>query len=155
MSTNVSNPAPRGDFDVEFSANGTTWTEVCAVAVSVTGLEQRREVAQGYTACSGAVLALGKRQPIEMRIQMVYTEAADEGFSVARVAHEGNGKLYVRYKPRASQTDAKRYITADRDGALAAPGFITALQYPEGEAGSGRLFVAGVTVRALNLLREA
>ncbi len=154
MSTNVSNPAPRGDFDVEFSTNGTEWTEVCAVAVSVSGLEQRREIAQGYTACGGAVMAPGKRQPLELTVRMVYTEAADEGFTVAREAHEGNGKLYVRYKPRAGQTDAKRYLTANRDGTLAAPGLITAFQYPEGEAGSGRLFVAGVTVRAANLLRE-
>ncbi len=151
--TSVSNPTPRGDFEVEFSTNGTDWTAVCAVAVTVSGLEQRREVAQTFTACGGPLLAAGKRGAIDVAVRMVYTEAADEGFFVARVAHEGTGKLYVRYTPRSSQVDKKWYATADSDGNVAA-GVITSFQYPEGEAGSTRLFVAGVTVRVARLKRE-
>jgi hypothetical protein len=154
MAIDVSNPSPRGDFDIEFSLNGSEWTALCAVAVSVSGLEQRRELAQGYTACGGVVMALGKRHPIDITVRMVYTEAPDAGFHEARLAHEGNGKLYLRYKLRASQGDAKRYVTANGDGTLAAPGLITAFQYPESEAGSGRLFVAGLTLRTANLLRD-
>lgn len=97
-------PTSERDFKLELSVNGTTWLDVCAVAMQVRAITQERTAAITHTACDGPLLSAGAPGAVTLEARFVFTESNNEAFTLARTAHEADGNLFLRYTPAPAPT---------------------------------------------------
>lgn len=128
-----------GDFDIEYSSNGTAWTAIEGSVKGIDGLEQSRMTGEAYTGEGDtAVIVFGKREPIEITVNFLYTEQSGEAFEVFRAYFEAKTSVYLRFSPKGKGATGRYvYTTVSGSGAAAAVG-ISKFQYFDGlDAGSG------------------
>jgi hypothetical protein len=137
--------------DVEYSSNGSAWTSLSGSTTSIEGVEQERISGEAYTFDGDtAIIGKGKRAPIEVTINFIYTEAAGEAFEVIRAAFEADGgtDLYFRWSPKGIGASGRFvFTTVDGTGAAAAVP-ITNFMYHELSAEEGAPVVGSWTFRA-------
>ena len=115
---------------VAISPDNSSWTDISGFSNAVTGTQQDRTSGEAYTFDGDkAIVGVGKREPDEAAIKIVYTEGSTEPFSVLRAAFENATPYYVRYTVKAATTGNKRY-TSD-------VGYIISCPYPEVDSTSG------------------
>ena len=146
---------PKSSFQVEVSTDGATWTDISGSASSVEEPEQARKSGEAFTALGDvAVIVSGKREPMEIVVNGVYTEETDEMFEVLRDIHEAGGAVYFRYASQGGATGAFQY-TACGDAGTAIPVVLTNLKYPGFEADSGDVVMTSFTVKTPALAKAA
>jgi hypothetical protein len=112
---------------IEWSENGSVWTDISGSTNSIEIGGGDRNVAEAFTFVGDTpILGVGKRGTLEMTVNVIYTETTGEGFEAVRDNYEGGLKGYIRYSPRGGSTGQKQY-TSD-------PGYISAFQYPGAKA---------------------
>ena len=111
---------------VGISANGSVWTEIGSHAMKVTPEGGDRRVGEAYVFDSeDAITKVGKKNPRDTRVDLVYTEIAADAFEVVRAQFEaaGGGNLYVRWSPNGGAIGDAGYTTD--------LGYVSDLRYPE------------------------
>src|SRR5512138_502700 len=91
-----------GAAKVEISTNGSSWTDISGHSAKVTPSGGDRQTGQAYTFDGeDPIVKVGKKNPREMRVDIIYTEETNDAFEVARAQFEaaGGGAMYVRYSP--------------------------------------------------------
>ena len=127
---------------VEVSTDGSNWTDISGSAQSVSGTEQPRNVGEGYTLDGdAAVLAAGKLQPMDVVIQIIYTESDTEAYDIARAVHETacGAAYYIRWSPGGGDVGDDRITSG--------AGLVSNFQYPPMDAAAGGPIITSYTVR--------
>lgn len=137
--------------DFEFSSNGTAWTDLAGATTSIEGVEQERISGEAYTFDGDmAIIGKGKRAPMEVTINFIYTETSNEPFEVIRAAFEAeNGTdLFFRWAPRGKGATGRFVFTTINGAGAAAAVPITNFVYHELNAEEGAPVVGSFTFRA-------
>lgn len=136
------------DAKVEFSTNGSSWTDVSGSANSVDPGTQTRQNGETYTFQGDtAILTAGKREPLDVTVRAVYTETAGEAYATLRAAFEATGSVgYIRYSPRGGATGQDVYTSP--------AGIITDCSYPMADATDADPKLMEFTVRVAYLTKS-
>jgi hypothetical protein len=135
---------------LEISSDGTNWTDVSGSVMSLSGTEQARNTGEGYTLDGDtAIVESGKRAPIELVIQCIYTESNTEVADLVRAEFEAacGDSLYVRWSPDGGSVGNDRLTSG--------AGEIVNFQYPPMDATAGGPIITSYTVRVPSVTTAA
>ena len=97
---------------VEFSTNGSSWTDCSGFANIVSPGGGERETGSAPTFDGDTkVLTRGKRDIHKVKFAALYTEGASEVATVARTAWRAGTDFYLRWSAKAATTGNTRYTT--------------------------------------------
>ena len=123
--------------------NCATFTDISGVSQSIEGLEQTRMSGEAYTFDGDyALITTGKREPMEVTVNIVYTETDAEGYEIVREQFETSGcnvPLCVKYTPRGAGAGNE---------AITLNGKLIGFTYPMSDASSGDPIVAAFVIKA-------
>lgn len=129
------------DADVLYSTDGSSFTSFCGYATSVEVGGGERESGEAYTFCGDtALIGLGKRAPIDVTFNIIYTEVNTDPFQVLRAAYENATPHYVRIEPKGGEAGEWLWTSS--------LGYWTRVNEPAGEANSGDPVAVEATFRA-------
>jgi hypothetical protein len=113
---------------VEYSLNGSSYTDIGGFASAVEPDGGDRKVGEGYTFVGDTpLLVKGKRESMSLKVKAVYTEGAGDIQEIVRAAYEGASDFWLRWSPQGGTTGQFQYT---------AKGIITSAPYPTGDAES-------------------
>jgi hypothetical protein len=119
-------------FDLSNPAN---WKDISGAMQSVQSTDQTRNTGEGYTLDGDtAIVTAGKRQPIELEFNLVYSESSTEAFEVARSGFEAsaNGSVvYVRWIPAGGSAGTNFLFRTPVTGS---PAVMSGFRYPPVDA---------------------
>lgn len=117
---------------VEFSTNGSTWTDVSTDANSVTmsGFDLETE-AVGVFGDTKKQQTVGGYAIGTITIRAMYAETTSSAWGLAHTAYTGRSGLYVRWSPRGGTTGQYKF-TSDL-------GYVKSPVWPTGEDGAAAL----------------
>ena len=126
---------------------------VSSAYVDISGSSQSIDVTtatvvtgEAYTfSGSYAITTIGKYEPVEEKVNVLYTETAGEAFQSVRALFEGGTATKVKWLPLGAASGADQYETI-------ATGYITAFDYPPIDASSSGPLMISFTVRAPGIL---
>lgn len=120
---------------IEISADLSTWRDISGSAQSVQSTDQERASNEAYTLDGDtAIIATGKRQPIDLEFNIVYSDTSTEAYEVARAIFESGdtgSKVYVRWVPTGGSSGA---VAMYRTPITGSPAYITMFRYPAVDA---------------------
>ena len=134
---------------VEVSLDGADWTDISGHEQSVDAPAQKRISGEGYTHDGDtALIAGGKREPVEVTVNIVYTEEAADAFEVARALFEADDgtAMYVKWSPAGGSGGDAEYSTG--------AGEIVSFMYPPTDASSGDPIMTAFTVKCAALTQS-
>ncbi len=142
---------------VEYSLDATTFVDISGTANSVTPSGGDRKSGEAYTADGDtALLVTGKREPIEVVVKVLYTEATGtpNAFEPLATVYASGAGACIRWSPTAYTASASnRYTTAGTAGtAMVCP--ITKWSFPALDFASGDPVMVEFTVRCPAILTE-
>lgn len=119
---------------VEYSLNGTDWTDISDFATVVTMPRQVRTM--GGTPVFGEdtyLITAGKREPLDVAVRYVYTEGTGDPFTVFLTEFETacGDPVYIRWSPQGTATGNYSFTTSTTQTE------VSEFEYPGGEATSG------------------
>jgi hypothetical protein len=122
---------------------------VSAAYVDISGSSQSIDVTtatvvtgEAYTFDGNfALTTVGKYEPVEVKVNIIYTETAAEAFQSVRALFEARTATQLKWLPLGAASGADQYETKTT-------GFITALDYPPIDASSAGPLMVSFTVRA-------
>jgi len=121
-----------------------TWTDISGESQSIGGTEQGRMSGEAYTLDGDtALVGGGKREPLELMVVIVYTEADAEAYELAREAFETTGcggDVCLRWSPRGGNAGDEQLTSAE--------GILVNFIYPPMDASTGGVIMSGFTVKA-------
>lgn len=119
------------------------WLDISGSSNQLTGTEQTRISGETYSFDGdGPIIQGGKREPMELVVQTVYTETALEAFEAARAAFEMTGcgmRMCLRWSPNGGAIGDALYTTPR--------GILTSFTYPQIDATAGGPILAGFTLK--------
>jgi hypothetical protein len=126
---------------IEFSSNGSSWTDISGSSNSIDPGEQTRQSGEVYTFSGDtAVITAGKREPMELEAKILFTPTAGEAWETARAAFEtAGGAGYLRWSPQGGTTGNKQYTTP--------AGVLTGLSYPPAAADDAKPVMVGLKLK--------
>jgi len=136
------------DCKVEYSTNGSDYTDLSGTASVVEGGDQPRISGEGYTFDGDtALVTYGKREPMELTFGYVHTEGTAEAWELLRPLFEGGSTCYFRWSPKGGNTDDFQYTTD--------AGQIIRFPYPVGDASSGDPVMGNVVFKTPKVTKSA
>lgn len=126
------------------STDGSTWVDISGYSnrVSLSGGE--RQTGTAYTADGDtAIIKAGKRQPITVTVQALYTETANEAYDESNDAYEGASAYYLRWAPDGNASGNLQYTTS--------VGIVKNPVYPQGDAASGDPIAIDIVVECASV----
>lgn len=97
---------------IEYSIDSSTWTGISGVANSVEPSGHARISGEAYTAEGDeAIVTVGKEEPLELTLNIVYSETTTEGYLLLKALKESATACKVRWAPKGSSTGNYRYTT--------------------------------------------
>lgn len=122
---------------------------VSAAYVDISGSSQSIDVTnatvvtgEAYTFDGNyALTTVGKYEPVEVKVNILYTETAAEAFQSVRALFEARTATTLKWLPLGSASGADQYETKT-------VGYITAMDYPPIDASSAGPLMVSFTVRA-------
>lgn len=130
---------------VEISSDGAAYTDVSGQVQSWSGMTQTRATGEAYTFDGDtAIVGAGKRQPMDITFNIVYTETDAEVYEVIREQFENTcgGLYYVRVSPRGGDAGEEQIVIY---------GLITSFTYPEMDASTGDPVMAAFVMHSANV----
>src|SRR5574337_844751 len=89
------------DAKVESSPDGAVWTDISGFHNLIDPSGGDRDVGSKFTlAADTAIITAGKRKPLNIKVNIVYTEGASDPTEIVRQAYENATKFYVRWSPK-------------------------------------------------------
>jgi len=126
---------------IEYSTNNSDWTDISGVANAVNPSGHARMSGEAYTATGDtAIVTVGKREPLELDVSIVYTEIAAEAYLSLEPVFTAATAIKVRWSPSGADTGDYRY-TSDT-------GYIVEMLPPGGEESDGGPILVGFKHRA-------
>jgi hypothetical protein len=129
--------------EVSFDSTCTSWTDISGTASSISGTEQARNSGEAYTFDGdSALMAVGKLQPMDLKVVIVYTETDAESYDKIRLQFElaaCNAFLCIRWTPRGTGEGYEQIQSTK--------GVLTSFTYPPIDATNGGPILAGFTLR--------
>lgn len=95
-----------------------------------------------------SIITVGKYEPVEVTVNILYTETAAEAFQSVRALFEGRTATQLKWLPLGAGSGADQYETM-------ATGYITSMDYPPIDASSAGPVMVSFTVRAPGILYTA
>lgn len=141
-------------FKIEVSTDGTSWTDISGAASTVAVEGGEYGVGEQMTAegAEAVVVPSGKRSPVTVTVNALYTETALEAFAVVRARYEGEDPtIFLRWSPKGGAVGESRLTCAV--GGVAALVPIVTCNLPELDATSEDPALFEFSVRAPGLLR--
>lgn len=133
---------------IEYSTNGSSWVDMSGVSNKIDPSGGDRQQGEEFTGdADTAVIAIGKREPIKLGVDIVYSEATTDHFVNMETYHQGGTALKIRWAPKGSATGNFRYTTDT--------GYITSFTPPAGEYGSGDPILVSLEMTAAYYSRAA
>ena len=131
------------DGDIEVAAQGTgVWVNLSGSANSIDTPTQTRMSGENYTLDGDtAVITTGKREPMDIKVNALYTEVSIEAFETIRPWFQSGARIDLRWAPKGISAVGVYVFTA-----LNVP--ITALDYPVVNASEASPGLISFTVRA-------
>ena len=122
---------------------------VSAAYVDISGSSQSIDVTtatvvtgEAYTFDGNfALTTVGKYEPVEVKVNIIYTETAAEAFQSVRALFEARTATQLKWLPLGAASGADQYETKT-------VGYITAMDYPPIDASSAGPLMVSFTVRA-------
>lgn len=125
---------------VAISTNGSIWTDISGYSSNVEPDGGERKSGEWYSFDTDyAGLTRGKREPIDLKVSILYTEGASDAWTVAKDAYEGNTALYLRWAPQGNTGGNKQFTTG--------AGIVTSMAYPAIEAESPDPIMVEFTIK--------
>ena len=125
------------------------WLDISGSSNQLSGVEQTRISGESYTFDGDtALIQGGKREPMELVVQSVYTETALEAFEAARAAFETAGcgaRMCLRWSPAGGAIGTALYTTPR--------GILVSFTYPPIDATAGGPILAGFTLKVASIER--
>jgi hypothetical protein len=118
--------------------------------VKIDDIELSRPSGEAYVGGSSdyATVTIGKREPVEITLTFLYSEAANSAANTVFDAFQSaNPRLGVRWSPRGLVSGARAYATSN-DGTTFGLGVITGVTHHALDPSDPEPFVVMVTVRA-------
>lgn len=139
---------PAKDMVVEFSTDGSNWTNVSGDASSVEPDGGVRKTG-GFFTFDGDTegLTRGKRERLTIVVNILYNETVSSGWRLAETAYENNTALYVRWSPKGATQGNRRFTTS--------AGIVVDPPYPGGEAESADPIMTEVKVEVATVTPAA
>lgn len=126
---------------VGISSDCTTYTDISGYTQSVAPAEQTRITGEAYTFSGDtAIFHAGKRQPVAVTVNIVYTEDDAGAFDKLEAIHDAADcptEMCLRWAPRG---DAAGYQVYELEG------YLTGFQYPPMDASAGGPIMCTFTV---------
>lgn len=136
---------------VYLSTNGSTWTDdISGEATSIESTEQSRISGEAYTFDGDtAIITSGKREPIEITVNTIYTEESADTFETVRALFEaaGGSALYLRWQPAGNTAGDFIFSTS--------AGVITNFSYPPIDASGGNPILCTFTLKVASVTKTA
>lgn len=88
-----------------------------------------------------AITTVGKYEPVEVTVNILYTETAAEAWQLVRTLFEARTATQVKWLPLGAASGADQYETKT-------VGYITSIDYPPVDASSAGPVMVSFTVRA-------
>jgi hypothetical protein len=88
-----------------------------------------------------AIITIGKQEPVEVTVNILYTEISTEPFLIVRKMFEEGDATQIKWLPAGSATGADQYETKT-------VGYITSMDYPPVDASSAGPVMVSFTLRA-------
>lgn len=131
------------DGDIDIAAQGTgVWVTISGSANSVDAPEQTRMTGDDYTLDGDtAIITTGKREPMDIVVNALYTETAQETWETVRPWFQAGSRIDLRWSPHGIGATGRKVFTA-----LNVP--ITKLTYPGLTASEANPARCSFTVRA-------
>jgi hypothetical protein len=95
-----------------------------------------------------ALTTVGKYEPVEVKVNIIYTETAAEAFQSVRALFEARTATQLKWLPGGTASGSDQYETKTI-------GYITAFDYPPIDAASAGPLMVSFTVRAPGILYTA
>ena len=97
---------------IEVSTDNATWTDISGSANSVSPDGGERMTGEGYTLGSTdtALIAIGKKQPIALKLRIIYTEETDEAAYLIDGYYDNKTYVYLRYRPKGASVGAWQFV---------------------------------------------
>ena len=133
---------------VEFSVNGSSWTDISGSANAVDPGDQSGMSGETYTFTGNdAIITAGKNEPIEIDVKIVYTETAGEAFEIVRAQWQTTGRAgYLRWSPRGGSTGQALYTSG--------AGVLTSFKWPPSDAEDGKPIMAGFKLKVSTITKS-
>jgi hypothetical protein len=95
-----------------------------------------------------ALTTVGKYEPVEVKVNIIYTETSAEAFQSVRALFEARTATQLKWLPAGAASGADQYETKTI-------GYITAIDYPPIDSTSAGPLMVSFTVRAPGILYTA
>ncbi|GAF75272.1 unnamed protein product [marine sediment metagenome] len=128
---------------LEVASNCVNYQDIGGSSSTVSGTDQTRMSGESYTFDGdGAIIQGGKREPMELVFEIVYSETALEAFEYVRALFEAVGCGYhmcARWSPGGGNGGDALYTTGE--------GWLVSFTYPPMDAKTGGPVMAGFTLK--------
>lgn len=125
---------------IDWSTNSSDWNTIQNTTAAVNPSGGDRMMGEAYTADGDvAIVGAGKREPIDVEVNLVYSEITTESFLKLEPLYTAGTAIRIRWSPAGAASNDYRYTTAT--------GYISSFSYPGGEVETGDPIVTGFTVR--------
>jgi len=142
-------PLGCGKLEIQPGCTG-SWYDISGSTQSMDSPSQDLLTGEAYTLEGiNAIVEGGKKQPVDLTFSIVYTETATEAWDrIEQVwaAAACSKKLCVRWSPGGGDVGDLIYTTSNS--------IMTQLVYPNMDASSGGVIMAGFTVRGAYITRD-
>lgn len=130
---------------ISYQSGGTgSFTDISGSSQSVDVVTMTKITGEAYTFDgSYAVLTVGKNEPLEVVVNVLYTESASEGYQVMLSAFEAGTTIALKWVPAGAASGADTYTTS--------VGNITAIDLPAVDASSAGPVMCSFTLRCASI----
>lgn len=133
---------------VAISTDGSSFTDISGYSNTVEPDGGERKAGEFFTFDTDYPgLTRGKRESIDVKVNILYTEGGSDAWATVNTAYENNSALYVRWAPQGNTTGYSRYTTG--------AGIVTSMVYPKGEAESPDAIMCEMTLKVATITKAA
>ena len=135
------------DVKLQVSTNGTVWDDISGQGNTIEPGEQTRMVGSAFSFdCDTAIITSGKREELEIAVNVIYTEITDEAFDILELAFVANDNVWLRWHPQGEVAPNYQFDVLK--------GILSSFQSPQIDAGSADPLLAAFTVTANEIVRS-
>lgn len=142
------------DATLEISHDGLTWVDISGTSNSVEPGGQTRMTGTAYTFGRDlATITSGKREPLEITVNALYTEDPTDTFETIRPWFQSGQRVYFRYSPLGVGATGRAVYTTTNDGNTPGAAVVSSFDYPEISAESADPVALSFQLTTPGLLR--
>lgn len=98
---------------ISIKVNAGAYVDISGSSQSVDAPSVTRTTGEAYTLDTDyAITTVGKREPVEVTVNVIYTEVAGEAFLTLETAFVANQTVQLKWLPKGSASGADQYETA-------------------------------------------